>query len=65
VDSKYVYWADNVNPGAILYVPIGGGSVMTLAPLQNTPDRVVVDSDSVYWTNDVSSTGTVMRVAKP
>jgi hypothetical protein len=47
-------------------VPIGGGTVSTLASGQSPNgvgvDVIVVDAASVYWT---TSDGTVKRVAKP
>jgi hypothetical protein len=77
VDAERVYWADygvGGNDGAVMTVPIGGGTVTTLATGQTGPNCLVVDDDSVYWTDygdglltegSIVSDGAVMKVAKP
>jgi DNA-binding beta-propeller fold protein YncE len=67
VDSTHVYW---VTSGAGIFrndpaakvnkVPLGGGSVTTLASGQSGPVSVAVDGTHVYWTN--SGDGTVNEV---
>ena len=42
-------------------VPLGGGSLTTLASGQSSPFNIVLDSTSVYWANDTSNS-TVMKV---
>lgn len=48
VDGTSVYWA-NSGSGSVASVPIGGGTVTTLAMGLSQPYDVVVDSASVYW----------------
>ena len=71
VDNNYVYWIDegkqDENSGAVKRVPIGGGSVDTIAANQGTPRGLVLDIDdsgnatNVFWVN--LSGGTVMRAS--
>jgi hypothetical protein len=56
VDGANIYWiASEPTDGAtssVLKVPVGGGSVTTLASMQPTVDAplsVAVDETSVYW----------------
>jgi sugar lactone lactonase YvrE len=58
VDDTNVYWADR-NDGAIHSVPIGGGTVGTLAS-SDSPWSIAIDSTTAYWTN--LNGGTVMSV---
>ena len=58
VDNTSVYWStikDN-----IMKVSISGGSPVTLASGQSTPEDLVVDATSVYWVN--YNGATVMKV---
>ena len=63
VDSVNIYWTD-FNENAVLAAPIAGGNPVTLASDQTNPYDIVLDDTSVYWTN-YSSTGLIMKVAKP
>ena len=54
--SASVYWVSvgtfqttGQTDGALYKVPIGGGSITTLATQQAGPTAVAVDSSSVYW----------------
>jgi hypothetical protein len=50
VDTDSVYWADQ---GTILRVPIGGGTPVTLAVVQDpVGGGFAMDSASLYWVND-------------
>lgn len=67
VDALDVYWADpgtcrgnGPADGAIMKVPIGGGTPIVLADQQCSPQSIAIDDDTVYWTN---ATG-VLKVPK-
>ena len=59
VDASGVYWTTN---GAVMRVPLAGGTATTLALAQG-PEGLALDASSVYWSNSIS--GTVMRMLKP
>jgi hypothetical protein len=61
-DGSYVYWTNYDPNGSVMKAPVGGGTATTLAPAQNKPVFVAVDSTSVYWTN--AGDGTVMKTGK-
>ena len=45
--------------------PIAGGSPVTLASAQTTPEGIAVDGTGVYWADDIGSggpRGTIMKV---
>ena len=69
--ARYVYWVDNgtcglCHGGTVNKVPIGGGTVTTLArvPGGRWPASVAVDGTYVYWVSPSSSGahGTVSKV---
>jgi hypothetical protein len=65
VDDTSVYWTNWVSDGAVMQMPLSGGTPTTLAPAQNRPWGVAVDATSVYWTTTGthgSSDGTVMKM---
>jgi hypothetical protein len=71
VDGSYVYWVNSwaslANAGTIMRVPIGGGTVETIATSQQSPVGIAVDATSVYWINQgtqktVYTDGTVMKL---
>jgi hypothetical protein len=62
VDSAYVYFTSFEDPapeypqsGAVMKVPIAGGTPITLASEQDYPLGLTVDSTNVYWVNEGSS----------
>jgi hypothetical protein len=59
VDATNVYLSGDAN-GALVTVPICGGTVTTLATRRGP--GIAVDANSVYWTN--TNDGTVMKRAK-
>ncbi len=59
VSGGTVYWGV-ASPGAILTVPVGGGTTSTLVSGVG-PIAVVADATNVYWTD---SSGAVMKVAQ-
>ncbi len=64
VDAVNIYWTDTAL-SAVMYAPLATGSpVGTLASGQTNPYDLVIDSTSVYWTNN-SSPGAIVKIAKP
>jgi len=67
IDATNVYWTDSGTSsksyldGAVMMVPISGGTPTTIASNQSYPNSIAVDATSVYWTNN--GDGTVMKVA--
>jgi hypothetical protein len=64
VDASSVYWGvteSAAGTGAVLRVPLGGGTPETLASKQS-PASIVVDGTSVYWLNALGPHDTVMRL---
>jgi hypothetical protein len=58
-----VYWTDQF-AAAVAYVPVGGGSVVTVASDQPIPYFMATDGTNVYWTNSTGGDGgAVMKVA--
>ncbi len=62
VDSANLYWTEQLG-GNLMWLPLGGGVLGTLASGQSRPQGIAADSKSVYWTDTAG--GTVMKVAKP
>jgi hypothetical protein len=60
VDAHNVYWTNlgklgaslfpAVNSGSVVYVPIGGGTLVTVATTQAIPLSLVVNGGTIYWT---------------
>ena len=50
-----VYWTSmQPDGGFVRAIPIGGGTVTTLASEQNYPDSIAVDDANVYWANQTT-----------
>jgi hypothetical protein len=47
-DGVNLYWTDNFN-GTVSQMPIGGGTVTTLASGRNAPGGITTDGVKVYW----------------
>jgi hypothetical protein len=65
VDSAHVYWVSGYAATAVKEVPLGGGSVTTLASTQNGAVSLAVDGTHVYWVepgDEQVPTGTVKEV---
>lgn len=61
VDSTHVYWPNGPD-GTIKRVSIHGGVPKTLATGQQSPNAVVDDANSIYWTQIQG--GNIMKLAK-
>jgi hypothetical protein len=65
VDSRNVYWTNfqpSIGAGAVMKVPLEGGSPTIVATGQAWPSGIAVDSTSVYWANSgLDGDGAVMK----
>lgn len=60
VHNGVVYWTNYYAGGAVMSVPVTGGTPTTIATNQDWPWAIAVDDNNVYWTNyDNGSAGTV------
>lgn len=61
-DESHVYWTilgtetNSHLDGEVNRVPIGGGSVESVATQQTAPDELVLGDDEVYWANGSADT---------
>jgi hypothetical protein len=53
-DGTNVYLAENLNPGNILRLPVGGGAVTTVLSGPNNLTGVAVGATNVVWTSNTS-----------
>jgi hypothetical protein len=63
VDSTDIYWAEpgvSSAPGAIVTIPIVGGTSTTLIAGQNYPELLALTPTTLYWTDNGS--GSVMAL---
>jgi hypothetical protein len=63
VDSTNVYWVAgtaDASSGAIMIVPVAGGTPTVLAPESGAPAHIAVDASFVYW-GDIGPNGGVLR----
>ena len=66
VDATSIYWTVLAHEGAVLKMPLSGGTAVTLASetLSNI-EGLAIDAASVYWTNDyntMEAPGTITTV---
>jgi hypothetical protein len=72
VDANNVYWTnqgvcpDDGGPcsGAVMKVPVTGGTPVTLASGEYSPTSIAVDDTSVYWLNQAGPGGTANGAVK-
>jgi hypothetical protein len=62
-DGTYLYWTNNVEPGAVVACALGATceSPNSVATNQNAPNAIAVNSTNVYWT----TASAVYRASKP
>jgi hypothetical protein len=64
VDATSVFWMAGIpdaSGGALMTVPIGGGTPTTLASRPGTPAHLAVDASYAYWTEQTQ--GAVLKVS--
>lgn len=47
-----MYWTNSAN-GAVMSMPVNGGTPATLVQDQSGSGTIVVDADHVYWTDSI------------
>jgi hypothetical protein len=65
VDSTNVYWVAgtaDASSGAIMVVPVAGGTPTVLAPESGEPAHIAVDASFVYW-GDMSPNGGILKAS--
>ena len=66
VDALYAYWINDGTDGAVMRVPLDGGTPATIARTTcseiSAYQTVAVDSTNVYWTDYLN--GRVMMTSK-
>ncbi len=63
VDGVNVYFTSDTGAGAVLLVPLAGGTPSTFAAGQGYPNTIALDPQNAYWV-DYSTTGAVFQAGK-
>lgn len=63
VDDTYVYWTAR-DAGTLGRIPHAGGAAQPLASGLSSVAHIVLEGDDLYFTEDVSDTGRVLRMPK-
>ena len=63
VDANDVYWISNCDYDTVMKVGLSGGTPVTLAANQVSPNGIALDAVAVYWTLG-GLHGSIMKLAK-
>jgi hypothetical protein len=63
VDSSKIYFTNEIGAGAVMVLPIIGGTPVAFVSSQGYAESIVVEGTNVYWA-DYAASGSVMQAAK-